>query len=236
MQSFRSRGSFILEECSRNSKETMQRFMPVFIVLAMAFLPLASADTVSFDVSIDTSSVAGDAGGIYLSFSPGYDSDPASVAISGFSPAAGLAGASCFTSGPCFTDGGVTGSLDTNDLVFTNYVSALNDYGETLTFGSELSFVATFDLPNTLTGESGSELDIGLTEPDLVTPVLTSDPSGYIASISYDQNGVFSTSTTSDAATVTELVASTPEPRMLGILLLFAGVLIATKLRHLILT
>jgi hypothetical protein len=81
----------------------------------------------------------------------------------------------------------VSGTLDTGDLVFTNYLYALNDYGEAVTFGATLSFRASFDLPGTLTGQSGSELDVQLTESNLLTPLLTSDPSGNIAEISYDQ-------------------------------------------------
>jgi hypothetical protein len=183
----------------------MQRNALVLITLGIAFSATAMAGSVTFDVSIDTSSVSGTGGGIYLSFFPGLNSDPASVSISGFSPADGLAG------GPAFTDGGVTGTLDTNDLSFTNYLFSLNDYGENVTFGSTLDLEATFQLPDTLTGDAGSELDIQLTEFDLATPILTSDPSGNIAEISYDQNGNFTANPTSGDVTITQ-VGAAPEP------------------------
>jgi hypothetical protein len=184
------------------------------LFLSIAFMTglsgLASADTVSFATTIDTSSVTGTDGGIYLSFAPGLNADPASVSVSGFAPLAGLPGA------PAFTDGGVTGSLDTNDLSFTNYLFQLNDYGENVTFGSTLSFEVTFQLPDMLTGNSGSEFDIQLTESDLATPILTSDPSGNIVEILYDQNGNFTENATSSYASVTAAGAA-PEPG--GILL-----------------
>jgi hypothetical protein len=184
----------------------MQRSLLVLIVLTTALAGSASAGSVSFEVTIDTSSVAG-AGGIYLSFAPGLNADPASVSITDFSPSAGLSGSSAFT------DGGVTGSLDTNDLSLTNYLSQLNDYGENVTFDSTLSFEVTFQLPDILTGDSGSELDIQLTESDLATPLLTEDPSGNIAEISYDQNGNFTENATSSYASITPVGASaTPEP------------------------
>ena len=187
--------------------QTTSRSILVVAMLA-AFGSTAAADVVtSFNISIDTSSLNGTIGGIYMSFTPGFDSDPASVAISGFDPAAGLPG------GPALTHGGVTGTLDTADLVFTNYLYQLNDYGELVTFTNTLTLQVTFDLPDTLNGGSGSEFDLGLTLGDLSTPVLTTDPSGNIIAIPYDLNGAFSPASTSPSATVTPAgAAPTPEP------------------------
>ena len=183
----------------------------------------ASADIIGFDVSVDTGSLAGTSGGIYLAFSPGFNADPASVSITGFTPLAGLPG------GPAFTDGGVTGSLDSGDLVFTNYLYALNDYGEALSFGLTLSFRASFDLPHTLTGNSGSVLDVQISESDLLTPLLTSDPSGNIVEISYDYTGAFTATATSQYATVTQADA-VPEPAMASILAVLAVVFAGIRL------
>lgn len=182
----------------------------------------ATASVIGFDVSIDTSTLAGNTGGIYLAFAPGFNSDPASVAIFGFSPGAGLPGA------PAFTDGGVTGSLDTGDLLFTNYLYFVNDYGETVIFGSRLSFEVSFNLPDTLTGSSGSELDVQLTQSDLATPVLTGDSSGNIVEISYDRNGVFTATATSAAATITA-GGSVPEPATGKCVALLACLLIGLR-------
>ena len=112
---------------------------------------------------------------------------------------------------PAFTDGGVTGTLDANNLAMTNYTSSLNDYGENVVFGGTLSFEVTFNLPAILTGNSGSELEVQLTQSDLLTPILTSDPSGNIVEISYDQTGAFTPNPTSALATITPL-NSVPEP------------------------
>jgi len=199
----------------------MQRTRILIVVAALLVLfgSTASADVItSYNIFIDTSSLAATTGGIYLSFSPGFDSDPASVSISAFNPMAGLPG------GPAFTDGGVTGTLDNGNLTFTNYLYQLNDYGELVTFGTSLSFTATFDLPDTLVGSSGSEFDVGLTLSDLATPVLTSDPSGNIVEIPYDQTGLFTPISTSPFATVTPAVVATPEPGTPFLLLVGLGV------------
>jgi hypothetical protein len=196
------------------------RILVSVAALLVLFGSTAAADVItSYNIFIDTSSLAGNPGGIYLSFSPGFDSDPASVAISAFEPLAGLPG------GPAFTDGGVTGTLDTGNLTFTNYLYALNDYGEYVTFGASLSFTATFDLPDALVGSSGSELDIELTGPDLATPVLTSDQSGNIVEIPYDQTGLFTPTSTSPSATVTPASSATPEPGTPLLLLAGLGVI-----------
>jgi hypothetical protein len=180
---------------------TLQRSILVIVMLAIALAATASATTISYEISIDTSSVSGTQGGIYLDFSPG--SDVTEVDISAFSPVNGLAG------GPLLTDGGANGTLDGNDLVFVNDVSAAtNDYGELLTFGPTLSFIATFDSP--FKGSSGSEFDVALTGGDLFSelPTLTYDSNGNNASITTDGSGNFTTMPTD--STIAQ-VSSTPE-------------------------
>jgi hypothetical protein len=176
----------------------------LFFIFALA--PIlggsAVAGTVSYQVSVDTSLVSGTPGGIYLDFSPG--SDVTEIDVSGFNPLGGLSG------GPSFTDGGVSGTLDTNDLVFTPQY-ATNDYGEALTFSATLSFNVTFSAP--VVGSTGSEFDIELTQSDLVTPILSDDlttANDVIADFTTDGSGNFTTYATADA-TIT-LNSSTPEP------------------------
>lgn len=209
----------------------MQRIGFTVLILASLILAnagAASASLITFTISIDTSLVAGTPGGIYLDFSTGADSDPATVAITNFSPSGGLSGGPDLA--PGFTDGDVSGTLDAGDLVFGNNTSATNEYTEALTFGSTLSLEATFDVPNVLLGTSGSELDIQLTESDLLTPILTTDPSGNIVEISYDQTGTFTKTSTSSAATITEIGTSTPEPATGASLSIMAALAAASSL------
>jgi hypothetical protein len=163
----------------------------------------------AFDVTINASSLDGTNGGIYFQFSPGLNADPASVSITNFlltSPGA-LNSASPLN----FSDGGASGSLDAGNLTIANSF-ALNDYGEALEFGSLISFVVTLNTPSVLHGDSGSALSIQVTGPDLLTPLLTSDPAGNLVDIAYDQTGSLNVLSTSSNAGVTQ-VSATPEPR-----------------------
>jgi hypothetical protein len=191
------------------------------VLAAVVFTP-AQADTL-VNVSIDTSSLSGQDGGIYFQFDPGLNADPASVSIANFRVAA--PGVLDPASPLNFSDGGVSGSLDSNNLTISN-TFALNDYGEALKFGSGITFVVDLSIPSVLTGDSGSELVIQVTGSDLLTPVLTADPSGNLVTMSYDTTGTLSVlSTNPDTARVSQ-VAATPEPGGLwltGSALVFLG-------------
>jgi hypothetical protein len=190
--------------------------MPVksLVTFLFLFVSVASADmTYGYSVVIDTSSQSGNNGAIYFQFAPGLDADLATVAIDSFSIGApgGLTAAP-----PPFSDGNVTGSLDSLPLTIDNS-QALNDYEHYLTYGSTLMFHVTFDLPNTLTGASGSELVWQLTAADGITPVLTLDDSGNIGAISYDPSGNFTVDTLGNGAVET-ITATTPEPAMTALI------------------
>ena len=201
----------------------MLRDLFSFAAAAALFAAVAStqaqADTL-VSVSIDTSSLSGQNGGIYFQFDPGLNADPASISIADFSMAApgALDPASLLN----FSDGGVSGSLDSNNLTIANSF-ALNDYGEALTFGSGITFLVDLSIPAVLTGDSGSGLVIQVTGSDLLTPLLTADPSGNLVTMSYDTTGALSVlSTNPETAQVS--VATTPEPG--GIALLGSGLVL----------
>lgn len=196
--------------------------MAVVLLLAA---PLVSAGIV-YDVAIDTSSLSGVSGGIYFQFNGGLNPDPASIQIDTF--LIGAPGGLVPTPVPV-TDGGVTGSLDLLPLAIDNS-GALNDYLHYLTFGSDIFFTVDFLLPPVLTGDSGSTFSFGLTASDGITPVLTQDPSGFNGQISYDTNGVFTTTTLGNDSieTITSVV---PEPGT-GFLLACALSAVCVRLRR----
>lgn len=176
-------------------------------LLATAASTQAQADVVS--VKIDTSSLSGQDGGIYFQFNPGLNADLASVNIANFSvaPPGALDPASPLN----FSDGGASGSLDSNDLTISN-TFALNDYGEALTFGSDITFLVDLNIPSTLTGNSGSELSVQVTGPDLLTPLLTADPSGNLVTMSYDTTGALTVLSTNPNTAAVSAVSAVPEP------------------------
>ncbi len=110
-----------------------------------------------------------------------------------------------------FSDGGASGSLDSNNLTIWN-TFALNDYGEALTFGSQIAFLVDLNIPATLTGDSGSEFLVQVTGPDLLTPLLTADPSGNLVTMSYDTTGALSVLSTNPDAAKVSAVSAVPEP------------------------
>jgi hypothetical protein len=207
-------------------------FAAAAALLAAVSTP-ARAD-VMFTVDINTSSHLGQAGGIYLQFDPGLNADLASVSIANFSVAA--PGALDPASPLNFSDGGVSGSLDTNNLTISN-AFALNDYGEALTFGSHISFLVDLNIPAALTGDSGSEFLVQVTGPDLLTPLLTADPSGNLVTMSYDTTGAVTVLSTNPDAAKVSAVSAVPEPGgfvLLGsvlVLLLLAGRTRITSIR-----
>ncbi len=186
----------------------------IFSVAAAAALLAAAASTRAqaneiFSVDINTSSLLGRGGGIYFQFDPGLNADLASVSIAGFSVAA--PGTLNPASALNFSDGGTSGSLDSNNLTIWN-TFALNDYGEALTFGSDITFLVNLNIPAALTGDSGSELLIQVTGPDLLTPLLTADPSGNLVTMSYDTTGALSVLSTNPDAAQVSAVSAVPEP------------------------
>lgn len=163
-----------------------------------------------YDVTIDTSSLSqGSLGAIYFQFNGGLNPDPASISITKFT--VGAPGGLTSTPAP-FTDSptAVTGSLDSLPLTIDNS-TGLNDYEHYLTYGPNVFFEVVFNLPATLTGDSGSLFGFGLTSDDGLTPVLTQDPSGFNGEISYDQTGAFTVDTLQNDSIET-IVPAVPEP------------------------
>jgi hypothetical protein len=126
-----------------------------------------------------------------------------------------------------FSDGGAAGSLDSNNLTISN-TFALNDYGEALTFGSEITFLVDLKIPAILTGDSGSEFLVQVTGPDLLTPLLTADPSGNLVTMSYDTTGALSVLSTNPNAATVSAVSAVPEPG--GFVLLGSGSVLVLSL------
>ena len=179
-----------------------------FAAALFLIAPLAQASTVVYNVTIDTSSQSGNNGAIYFQFAGGLNADLASATINPFS--IGAPGGLSATPSP-FSDGGVTGSLDSLPLIIDNS-GGLNDYEHYLVYGSNLTFRVTFNLPSALTGSSGSELLWQLTADDGITPILTQDASGFIGTISYDTSANFTVDTLGNDSIETIQSAQAPEP------------------------
>src|ERR1022692_336901 len=99
-------------------------------MLLLCFAGLASASTITYDVTIDTSSIFGTAGSLDFNFNPGpLITQAASLQILGFANDGTLTGSPALI-------GDVTGVLPST-LTFDNG-SGFNDYFEGFTFGTTL--------------------------------------------------------------------------------------------------
>lgn len=178
-----------------------------------------------YQVAIDTSSLAGTNGAIYVQFNPG--SGAASVTVDPFDVGTGalLVGGGAGSLPPGGT-GDFGGSLDPPPLTLSN-TFGLNDYLQYLTFGDAISFTVTFQL----TPPASAVFSFATTADDGLTPQLVpaGDPAAYfLGDISFDEQSVFQTSIYSpDVASITS--ADVPEPA--AVLLTSLGLMLIVLVR-----
>jgi hypothetical protein len=111
----------------------------LFIPLLLCSASVTSAGAITYDVTVNTASVSGMVGALDFEFNPGpLVTQAASVQIHKFTSDGSPAG------NPVLT-GDVAGALPAT-LTFDNG-TAFNDYIERFTYGSTLSFQASFDGP-----------------------------------------------------------------------------------------
>lgn len=196
----------------------MRKHSLLLIASFIVFASVASANVITYDVTVNTSSIAGTTGSLDFNFNPGpLVTQAASLQILDFTSDGTLAG-DC----PCGT-GDVAGQLP-GTLTFDNG-TAYNDYFDDFTFGTTLSFDVTFygpalTAPNG-TSTSGSTFAFSMFSDSLGTvPVLTSDTTdGYAAIINVNLDG----STTSVDYSSEATVSPVPEPGTLSLMTLGIG-------------
>jgi hypothetical protein len=185
-------------------------FRPVLLVIAALFSAAewASANSI-YDVTVNTSSISGDAGSLDFQFNPGpLVTEPATLQILDFTTDGTL-------DAPAFPTGDVTGTLP-GTLSFDT-LTVFNDYFEDFTFGSKLSFDVT--ISGTAGGTSGSAFAFSMFSDQAgAVPVLTSDPNGIAFLENLNTDG-----TTTPTEVSPEVVATSPVPEPRTLLLLCAS-------------
>jgi len=189
---------------------------------------LAVADPITYNVTVDTSSISGTSGSLDFQFNPGpLTTQAASLQILDFSSDGSLAGSPSLT-------GDVSGALP-GTLTYDNG-TAYNDYFEDFTYGTTLSFEVILYGPALSSPDgvstSGSTFAFSMfSDPAGTIPTLTTDTAGgFAAVLNVNLDG---TTTVTDPSTETSVVSSvvTPEPESL--VLLATGLLgIAGTLRR----
>ena len=185
----------------------MSKSSSIMAVLAAFAVPVFFAEPVtaqvSYLVTVDTTSLSG-SGFLDFQFNPGVSSQAASASVSSFNPAVGL--------GAPVLAGNTSGTLPPS-ITLTNS-SPYNDDFVAFTFGASIRFLVTLggpaiSSPNPST-ISGSSFGFAMYSSDQVTPLLSTDPSGFAITINVNPNGTttvnhFSTNADAVINTITQL-------------------------------
>jgi len=170
------------------------RYLPIVAVVSLCFgFPEpARGDMVTFDVSVDTSSITGTAGSLEFQFNPGISFDMGTDVLSaqiGSFTGDGTLGANIYTFGDASNTSLASGVSFQDDMSF-------NDFIQDFTYGTTFMFQVTFsgNLANpdpsaafsmTLWDQSGAVVLAG----GSTLPLLTSDPSGAALIIDINSDG-----------------------------------------------
>jgi hypothetical protein len=180
----------------------------LFIALLLVAVGPAWADGVTYQVTVDTSSITGTAGSLDFQFNPGpLATQAANLQILSF--------ASNGTLGTSGLSGDVSGALP-GTVSFDNG-GGFNDYFTGFTYGTTISFLVNLFGPAVTspdgTSVSGSSFAFSMFSDSAGTvPVLTSDTvNGFALTTNINLDGT-TTLTNSSGPTDVTLVAAIPEP------------------------
>lgn len=208
----------------------MNKRASLFIASFLCFASMASAAPITYDVTVDTSSISGTAGSLDFNFNPGpLVTQAASLQIINFTSDGTLAGSPMLT-------GDVAGALPAT-LTFDNG-AGFNDYFEGFTFGSTLSFQVSLYGPALSspdgTSTSGSTFAFSMfSDASGTMPALTTDTTdGFAFTVDVNLDG---TTTVSNFSAQTTVVPATtpavPEPGTLPLMAAAIGLWLAFRLR-----
>jgi PEP-CTERM motif len=184
----------------------------------LCFASIASAAPITYDVSVDSSSISGTAGSLDFEFNPGpLVTQVASAQILNFTSDGVLAGSPMLT-------GDVSGALP-GTVTFDNGMP-FNDYFEGFTYGSTLSFqVSLYGLALSSpdgTSTSGSTFVFSMFSDAAGTiPVLTTNTTeGFAFTIDVNLDGTTTVTNFSPQTTVVPATAppAVPEPGSLSLM------------------
>jgi spore coat protein U-like protein len=209
----------------------MGKGAPLLIASFLCFASMASAAPITYDVTVNTSSISGTAGSLDFEFNPGpLVTQAADLQIINFTSNGTLAGSPALT-------GDVAGALPTT-LTFDNG-TAFNDYFEGFTYGSTLSirvslFGPALSSPDG-TSTSGSTFAFSMFSDAAGTiPALTNNTTeGFAFTIGVNLDGTTTVTNFSPQTTVVPETVSVPAPSIgvgLPTFLTIGGVWFGAKL------
>jgi MYXO-CTERM domain-containing protein len=197
------------------------RLLPLSFVVFLSTVPVALAD-ITYDVTVDTSSISGTAGSLDFNFNPGpLVTQTADAQILSFASDGLLVSCAANIQGFCPT-GDVSGTLP--GTVTLDNGTGFNDYFDNFTFGSTLSFAVDLygpavDSPDGVS-TSGSTFALSMFSDAAGTiPALTTDTTdGFAATIDVNLDGSTTVNnySTETGIVIATPVTATPEPSGLG--------------------
>ncbi|MGO9379191.1 MAG: NF038129 family PEP-CTERM protein [Dissulfurispiraceae bacterium] len=164
----------------------------LLVIAIIMFAATSAFADLSYNFSVNTSSVSGQQGYIDMQYNPGISSTGAgSASTVNFISDASL--------GTIQLTGGATGALPS---VVINNTTGYNDYFQALTFGNTLNFTLN------LSGAAGNSFYLAFLDPTQSIPLLTTDSTnGYATIIDMNSNGAAVTNLSSQVS-----VNATPIP------------------------
>jgi PEP-CTERM motif len=201
----------------------------LFIASFLCSASVASAAPITYDATVNTSSILGTAGSLDFNFNPGpLVTQAASLQILNFTSGGALAGSPTLT-------GDVAGALPAT-LTFDNG-TGFNDYFEGFTFGSTLSFQVSLYGPALSspdgTSTSGSTFAFSMFSDAAGTmPALTTDTTdGFAFTVDVNLDGTTTVTNFSTQTTVVPVTPAVPEPGTLPLIAVGIGLWLAFRLR-----
>jgi hypothetical protein len=211
----------------------MPERLSLFVASFLCLTSLVSANAITYDVTINTSSISGSAGSLDFNFNPGpLVTQSASLQILNFVSNSTLAGSPTLT-------GDVAGSLPAT-LTFDNG-TGFDDYFEGFTFGTTLAFRVSLYGPALSSPDgvstSGSTFAFSMFSDAAGTiPALTSNTTdGFAFTVDVNLDGTTTVTNFSSQTNVGSVTSGIPEPNCSALIetaIAFFGVLRIRSARH----